>query len=358
MSHRRFPLSLLTLFVLLAAGAPARAGGTVQFELVGSAQGSALVFQQWAQDLGRAGIRDVRIRSGDASAKPGIETQGTAQNPIYIVTGVIASRDEIVLPTGRFRRSDLGRLAAWLRDLARQGPAAATAEKSPLGLSAADFNRIRKDFATPVGFATQGKPRREVVEKIAGRLTLPLRLDAEVARSLADGKVEDELTDLTCGTALACVLRAAGYSLTARAADGEVLYTAVKAGDRAPDARVANFSLAALKAWPTGWISDKPDRDAVPALFEFRNINVENETAAKVIEAIGKRLRVPMILDRKALAQHAVDPGKAIVSYPRRRTTYGQALSRLLFQSGLRFEVRYDEAGTPFVWITTLKPAP
>jgi hypothetical protein len=32
------------------------------------------------------------------------------------------------------------------------------------------------------------------------------------------------------------------------------------------------------------------------------------------------------------------------------------ALRKLLFQAGLKFEVRLDEAGKPFLWITTVKP--
>ena len=45
-----------------------------------------------------------------------------------------------------------------------------------------------------------------------------------------------------------------------------------------------------------------------------------------------------------------------MVTLPRSRTTYSLALKRLLAQAGLQFEIRVDEAGTPFVWISTVKP--
>ena len=45
-----------------------------------------------------------------------------------------------------------------------------------------------------------------------------------------------------------------------------------------------------------------------------------------------------------------------MVTLPRSRTTYSLALKKLLFQAGLKFEVRVDEAGTPFLWISTIKP--
>ena len=95
-------------------------------------------------------------------------------SPIYIVTGIITSRNEILLPGARFRRGDVARLAAWLKDLADNGPAAGRKPKSPYGLSGDDFAKVRKDLATPVGFATLGMTRQQVVEKIAGQLKLPL----------------------------------------------------------------------------------------------------------------------------------------------------------------------------------------
>ena len=61
-------------------------------------------------------------------------------------------------------------------------------------------------------------------------------------------------------------------------------------------------------------------------------------------------------MDYNAMARHGVDPAKAIVSMPAGRTTYSLALRKLLFKAGLKFEVRVDEAGKPFLWVSTVKP--
>ena len=79
--------------------------------------------------------------------------------------------------------------------------------------------------------------------------------------------------------------------------------------------------------------------------------------ARECLEAIGKRVKTPVLLDRKALSKHNIDPKKASVSLPNKRTTYSLALRKLLFQAKQKFEVRYDDAGTPFLWVTTNKPA-
>ena len=358
MHVRHVLLSLLFVAGFFAAAAPARAGGTVELNLVGDARGSAMSFQEWSQALGKAGIRNVRIRSGTEDDKAGIVTEGDAAKPVYVVTGIITSRNEILLPGGaRFGRGDVARLAAWLKDLADNGPAAGRKPKSPYGLSGADFAKVRKDLATPVGFATLGMTRQQVVEKIAGQLKLPLRLDADVAQALANDKLEDDLSDLSCGTALACVLRPAGYCLMPQTENGQTAYAVVKSSGKPTDSNVASASLATLTAWPIGWTSDKSNQDAVPALYEFRNINVQNVSAATALDAIGKRLKIPVLYDRKALAQQKIDPGKAMVSQKNSKTFYASALRRLLFQARLKFDVRFDDAGSPFLWVTTLKQA-
>jgi hypothetical protein len=335
--------SSLFLVILLAAAAPARAGGTVELELIGDAHGSALLFQEWSQVLGKAGIRNLRIRVANEGDKPGIDVQGTAENPIYVVIGIVESRDAIVLPGGRYRRGDMARLAQWIKDLAERGPNAKKEEKGAFGLTAAQLDRVRKDLAAPVGFSTQGMTRQKMVEKIADQLKLPLRLDAETAQALADDKVEDELTDLTCGTALACVLRPAGYCLVPRDAGGELACAVVKAE-------------RGREAWSVGWPSDKSPRDALPALYEFHNVNLQKVSVATALGAITKLVKVPVLLDHYALGRQGIDLAKVTVSLPNSRTTYSLTLRKVLFQARLKFDVRYDEAGAPLLWITTIKP--
>jgi hypothetical protein len=74
-----------------------------------------------------------------------------------------------------------------------------------------------------------------------------------------------------------------------------------------------------------------------------------------VLEAIGKRVKIPIVYDRKALTQQKIDPTKTLVTLKNTRTFYASALRRLLFQARLKCEVRYDDSGSPFLWVTTVK---
>lgn len=341
----RFLISIAAIILSLTMfQSSARAAGQVRLELVGDARGAALSFQEWAQVLGGAGIKNVRLRSATEIDKVGIDVQGTADQPLYIVTGKVVSRDELQLPGMRFKRSEVKRLAQWLDDLAQNGPPEKRPKIVAFGLTSEQLDQVKKDLAAPVGFSTQNLVRREVVEKIARKLSLPLRLDDDAARTLGNDEVEDELSQLSYGTALGCLLRPAGYCLVPQAADRQIRYAIVKSR---PDLK---------EFWPVGWLPEKPPQDILPDLFESTNVNVQNVSAATVLETIGKRLKTPVLYDRAALAKHNIDPAKATVNFPSARSNYNLALRKMLFPVGLRFEVRVDESGTAFLWISTLQP--
>lgn len=317
----------------------------VELELVGDGPGAASAFQQWLQTLSRAGVKHkVRIRSAQAIDKVGIEDRGTKDSPLYVVTGIVKSADELLLPAGRFRRRDAARLAGWLDDLAKYGPEDRRPAKSAFGLSQEEFERIHKETARPIGFSTKGLARAEAVERIGHRLSPPPKIDPKLADALKNDQVGEELSGLSCGTALAYVLRPMGWCLVPRGLDGGTVWAVVEA-------------QRGLEVWPVGWDREKKLWPKVlPELFELRNVNLDGVSAATALEAIGQRLKVPVLVDHNALARHGIDPAKQIVSHPRSRTNYSQVLRTILFQAGLKYELRVDEADKPFLWISTVKP--
>jgi hypothetical protein len=89
-------------------------------------------------------------------------------------------------------------------------------------------------------------------------------------------------------------------------------------------------------------------------MFEFLNVHIEDFTLTEVLDALRPRLKVPFVLDHYRMQREGIDPDEVRVNFPEKRTFYGQVFSRVLLQARLRHELRQDEAGTPFVWITTL----
>jgi hypothetical protein len=315
--------------------------GEVQLEIAGDNQlGAGMSFQQWGQALAAAGVQNVRLRSAQAGDKPSIEVGGTPQLPLYKVTAVLGARDELIVPGGRFRRSECKKLAAWLDDLAKRGLPENREKVSAFGLTASQLAKVNADLTKAVGFSTKGMTRSEAVNKIAGQLGLSLKIEGAFADG--DDKIEEQLSGLSSGTALACILRPSGFCMLPQVS-GETLSYTVKKADLDHE------------IWPIGWPAEAAQK-VLPALYEFHNVNVAGVTASKLLEVVGKQINAVVLFDHNALARHGIEPDKATVSHPQQRTTYSVALRKMLGKIGLKFEVRVDEAGKPFLWVSTVKP--
>jgi len=60
-----------------------------------------------------------------------------------------------------------------------------------------------------------------------------------------------------------------------------------------------------------------------------------------------------MLFDEQALVLQRIDPSKVKIKIPLAKIGYEAVLTRTLFQANLKHEVRVDDAGRPFLWITT-----
>jgi hypothetical protein len=316
----------------------------VKLEIAGDTQlGAVMSFQEWQRALAAAGVQNFRLRGGEEGDKPSIETGGTAQMPIYKVTAVLAPGDVLVVPGARFRRSECKRLAVWLDDLAKRGPPDKREKIAAFGLTASQLDKVNADLGKPVGFATRGMTRADAVRKITGQLGLSLTIDGTLTDGTTDDtdKIEEELSSLSCGTALACILRPIGFCMVPHESGDTMAYTVKKADlDK--------------EIWPIGWAAENGPK-VLPGIYEFHNVNISNVAAEKVLSAIGKQLGVPVLYDHNAMARYKIELDKAFLSHPNARTTYSVALRRMLAKVGLKFELRVDEAGKPFLWVSTMK---
>jgi len=334
-------LTVALLFLPGVTGAAPPAGARVELIAVGE-KGNTLEFQQWMQALGKVGAARVQVRSRLPTDKVGIEYAGTPDRPVYIITASVDGQ-QLVGPGFRFGRGEMPALAQWIAELAQKGPPSSREPVVGLGLTAKQLDDARGELSKSVGFSTAGKDRAEVVQQIAARLGGRLQIGGEALQALRGDTVAEELATLACGTALACVVRPAGLALTPVVAGGQVRY-AIGAAKPGQD------------VWPVGWKPDKLPKDTLPVLVEFLNVNIQGVSAAKAIDALGKRIQAPLLFDHNALARHGVDLEKVTVTLPPGKSTYSLILNKVLFQARLKFEVRVDEAQTPLIWITTVKP--
>jgi hypothetical protein len=332
--------------LILTVGA-AQAAGRIEMDLAADSK-SSLSHQQWSRILTQLKVAGLTIRSARPGDTPKIETRGTASQPVYKVTGLINDRSDLIVPGGKFSLANTSALAAWLTKLSEEGPPGAPGSKgsgAPFGLDEATLKSVHGQLRTSVDFATSELSTPEAVAQIARKLPLPLTYEPGTEAALRGaGKVRDELQGLSAGTALAALARPAGLALAPRRNKQgaiELVIRKATAGD----------------VWPVGLSAEENRQIVLPALFESISVEIDENPLPDALAAVCGRLKIPYLVDHNGLAVQGIDFQKAVVSLPDTKLNYSLILRRLLGQVGLNGQLRIDEAGKPFLWITPVRAA-
>lgn len=337
----RAGLYMLALLFLLPA-TPALGAATVELELLTEPDFPALEQQEWVRAMSALDVGNVRIRQGQPGEKAEVTTRGVKPNLTYVVVGILRKNGELLVPGGRFKKNDRGAMTTWLNELKTYGPQGSPEGKPLYGLSAAQFGDVKLDLSTKAP-ATKGLSRAEALRKIGESLKMPIFVDASAGKILAGEKVDFDTQGLSAGTAIAYVLRPAGMAMKPeRLPSGEIRYVVAQ-------------GAAVAEPWPVGWPLVRRRQEVLPQLFEMIDVEIEQVPLRKALDVIAERAQLPVLLDQNSLVKHEVDIDQAMVEFPAKRSTYSLVLTRLLGQARLMYEVRQDEAGKPFMWVTTIK---
>jgi hypothetical protein len=347
----RFRATIFAIVVAVAAAASAAA--PIVLEL---ATGSGLQItapQEWLQLLTSLGIDDVQIRSAHADDEPKLENRGTEDRPRYHVVGILSAGEVLHLPGGTFRASDRDRLKEYLTRLAAEGAEGTTAFHGRFGLTEKQLAVVRADLAQPIDFATKGQPPRAILNRLQPKLTLRFAPDGDADRILRDAEpAQDEVKGLTVGTGLAMILRSYGLALRPEKSLGEATAYHIALAPASASGRDPQTSSKETDSWPVGTQWDKSPRDLAPVLMEFVNVEIDGYTLTEAVDAVAPRIKLPIYWDHAALAAAHIDPAAIKVAVPKTRTYYKRVLDRVLAQARLAGQLRTDEAGTPFLYIT------
>jgi hypothetical protein len=362
----------LNLFLMLACAAPSRAAPPIELELATERGLQITAPQEWLQLLAGIGIQNVRIRGTRPGDAPKVSNTGTDDRPRFEVVGIITARNQLQLAGGTFSRSDRTRIKDYFDRLAADGAESLTATRGMFGLTEKDITTVFADLAQPIDFPTNGQQPQKLIEKLQSKFALKLRFDARAEQALRDAKpVADDLHGIAAGTALAIILRNNGLEFRPEKPRGEpIAYIAStaestveppassKTASGRPPVPPRTFNRAGrtddnnLQQWPIGWeLHDTPGR-AAPSLFVVRNAEIDGYSLAETLAALAPLIKIPMLIDRAALAAHDIDLTKVQVVLPKTRSSYKRVIDRALATARLGSQVRTDDAGKPFLWIT------
>ena len=335
----------LPLIVLFSAAGIARAQARVELELVSEEGAPATVAHQWGPALSELRLSNLRIRAARPGDQVGIQQRGSGDSATYLVTGALTARNTLRLPGAEFRLGDKAGLTAWIAKLKEGGETRLNEQEVVFGMTPTQLVAVHDALKVPVAFATKGQRSFDVLKRISATLRLPFLADGEARQAMGgDDPVLDELQGLSAGTAIAAVLRPLGLVMVPQKQSGGEVRLWIT------DVRRSKES------WPVGWPSESSPRETLPELFAFaKNVAIQDTPLDVALEAIGQRVKAPMLYDHNSLARQQIDPAAVHVTLDDGRTYYQRIIGRLLNQAGLTSELRVDDAGTPFLWISSLR---
>lgn len=337
--------AVLAIIALSPAWADtAMAAPRVELELLADEGVPPTSSQRWLVALRTAGFSNVRIRQARPSDQIEISRRGSDSAPRYQVVGLLTAGNTLRLPGGEFGMRDTTGLKQWLAKLHEGGEQRLHETEGPFGLTPTQLVAVHEALSHSVDFSTRGQRSFDAMKQIAGSLSLPFMSDAAARRVMAGPEtVADELQGLSAGTALVAILRPLGLVLVPRKESGGAIKLWIT------DVR------STRESWPVGWPPEQSPNKTAPKLFSNLNVAIEDTPLTEALDAVGGRIELPFLFDHNSLTRHRIDPAEVNVSIPSGRTYYKSIIDRMLNQAGLNSELRVDEAGTPFLWISTIK---
>lgn len=298
--------------------------------------------RDWLEMVTAAGADDVRLRAHQPGDKPSLDESGTNDRPRYQLVGVLDGRGQLLLPGGSFGIRSRAELRDYLERLSADGAEGVTADRGAFGLTRGQTTLMHDDLVLPLDTKTTGLALVDVI-KAADKVTkLDFRMDDAAWRLVNDAApIEAEFNELTIGSALAMMLKREGLVLIPTKQRGEAVVH-----------RVARAQDVKGETWPIGWKPNRSRGELAPALSQRINAEIEGYSLSEAMDSIAPRMALPVYWDHATMAAKKIDPQQVQVKLPRQNTPLGRVVDRLLFQARLRGDLRVDEAGTPFYWIS------
>ena len=300
--------------------------------------------QRWTKQLSANKFNRVRVRTGDES-RPSLKTTNSSGTVRHSVIGIIDSRNNLYLPGAKFRLGQKRQIEEWVEKLSadkqtdNQAKRQNESPSSAFGLSEKDLVRLHDRLNIRLD-VDAGVKTQDVIRRFEEKTKLKVSV-AAVAKVRLTFPVERKISGLSAGTSLAATLRPLRLCMVPQLQGG---ITTIRIDDL----------QSARESWPVGWPRQKKRIELVPKLFEHLEVKINSTPLPNVLSAIENKLGVPIIVDDYTFSQRSIELDKLKVNFPSRRVLYDKFMGVILNRNLMRFEVRVDEAGSPFLWVTKI----
>lgn len=319
--------------------------------IVLSQRGAGLQAQQWSRVFQKLGV-SLRVRKGRLNDTIGVTQQIVGTFRRVTLTGQLTARGTLDFAERSFSRRDSGNLKKWIDELKKFGAQGSPEGKALWGLKKKQFERVFNTLKKPLKNDVKGKKLKEAIAAMNFPREFKPKFSPQTNRmlnSLAPDRlvIGREFRDLSNGTSLAILLKKRGLGFyPLRHAEGSVEI-------------VIEPLVKSKKFWPIGWELSRfkmSRQKTAPKLFELIPVSLEDVPFQGTLDAVEKKIEIPIFVDRYAISLAEIDLENASVSYQKSRTTWNLLIKAISSKHKLTSRLKVDEAGKPFVWITPFTP--
>ncbi len=322
----------------------------VTIELLMEAPGTSYEAQRWASGLGQLGYSPT-VRTRRSVDEPGVTERNSRGIRTVSVVAALDRRGRVVLPDGAFTLDNLGKFRDYLDELKKFGQQGDPKGQPLWGLSKNQFGTVFGMLSQEADEDVKDLPLETAIKKLNLPDTLPVQISNSAQAWLRlQGKdkttVRQSVAGFSQGTALAIMLREQNLGFRPR---------------RTPDGSlelVVETINADAKLWPVGWDPKDAPIETAPVLFKLLPVNLQDVSLLDLLATIEAKTNIPMRLDLSAIERQRIDLDEIRVDHPSRTTSWSLLIRRITAKSGLVRDLKIDERGRPFMWITPMKHGP
>ncbi len=343
MDRHHFRKQILFFFVVASVWVPgskaAAQNHTVKLEIAYSTSLPVGVAQQWLSALKKTPVAGIRL-TVNPKLTPSIKRERLKTGDLILIVGRINKRQKLVVPGREFSISDVAGFRTWLEQVRLAKPANNSDSNAAFGLTDAQLVEVHQLLGKPYPELTRGQQVAKILQVIRSQIRIKIVADEKTLLTLSEhNPVGEELKGLSCGTLMAAIIRPLG--LVFRVDDSGQQLQIVDSRD-------------VKEHWPVGWPPQDRSGKIAPSLFKNTEVDIEDFPLKEVLDVIEKKTKVPFIYDQNTLARVGVDLAEIEITIAKTNTFYEKIIRTALLQSkpALAAELRVDESGMPFLWIT------
>ncbi len=304
--------------------------------------------QEWGRLLQELGYSP-RFRVPAVGEKQRLEEESANGRLRLLAVGGLQADGSIELGGRRFTLSDGPVLDQFLQDLRKHGSGGPAAGNPRWGLSDEQFLAFSRLLLETVEESVELGSPAETVRQLRLPMELSIVFADEVLQSSLQPRPEGapeelELSGVSRGTALAIALSQYGMGFRPVLTKQGKYVAEIRAGGEADN------------LWPVGWKTLEPMPEVLPAWLKSIPFSIEDADLASLVEAVSGKLEIPAY--SSALALRTAGRSLDELTWSRSGKLSPFAMLRTVGEKfELGFDVRADEAGRLFLWVTTRQQA-